>query len=103
MAESEVNVINHLLEVERRASGMTSDAQTEADKRISAYRAEAENDYKKQHDEILAKFESDYAASTKAIDEKHAQEITAYRSEIQNTTQDTEAFYKLLDTLLAVQ
>ena len=41
MAESEVNVINHLLEVERRASGMTSDAQAEADKRISVYRAEA--------------------------------------------------------------
>ena len=102
MAESEVNVINHLLDVEKRASSMTSDAQTEADKRISAYRAEAENDYKKQHDEILAKFESDYAVRTKAIDEKHAEEIAAYRSEIQNTTQDTGAFNKLLDTLLAV-
>ena len=101
MAESEVNVINHLLEVERRASGMTSDAQAEADKRIAAYRTEAESDYKKQHDEILAKFESDYATRTKAIDEKHAEMIAAYRSEIQNTTQDTGAFYKLLDTLLA--
>ena len=87
MAESEVNVINHLLDVEKRASSMTSDAQAEADKRIAAYRAEAE---------------SDYQAQTKAIDEKHAEEIAAYRSEIQNTTQDTGAFNKLLDTLLAV-
>ena len=102
MAESEVNVINHLLDVEKRASSMTSDAQAEADKRISVYRAEAENDYKKRHDEILAKFESDYVARTKAIDEKHAETIAAYRSEIQNTTQDTGAFNKLLDTLLAV-
>jgi len=69
---------------------------------LPKYRAEAENDYKKQHDEILAKFESDYAARTKAIDEKHAETIAAYRSEIQNTTQDTGAFNKLLDTLLAV-
>ena len=102
MAESEVNVINHLLDVEKRASGLTSDAQAEADKRIAAYRAEAESDYKKQHDEISAQFESDYQAQTKAIDEKHAEEIAAYRSEIQNTTQDTGAFNKLLDTLLAV-
>ncbi len=101
MSESEINVINHLLDVEKRASSMTSDAQAEADKRIAAYRTEAESDYKKQHDEILAKFESDYATRTKAIDEKHAEMIAAYRSEIQNTTQDTGAFYKLLDTLLA--
>ena len=100
MAESEVNVINHLLDVEKRASSMTSDAQAEADKRIAAYRAEAESDYKKQHDEISAQFESDYQAQT--IDEKHAEAIAAYRSEIQNTTQDTGAFNKLLDTLLAV-
>ncbi len=36
MAESEINIINHLIEVELQASSLVKEAQSEADKRLSA-------------------------------------------------------------------
>lgn len=102
MAESEVNVINHLLDVEHQASEMISGAQSEADKRISSFRAQAETEYKKQYDAIIAGFEADYKKQTEEIDSKHKKTVEQYKSDIQNTAQNKEAFSSLLDTILAV-
>jgi vacuolar-type H+-ATPase subunit H len=102
MAESEVNVINHLLDVEHQASEMISGAQGEADKRISSFRAQAETEYKKQYDDIIAGFEAGYKKHTEEIDSKHKKTVEQYKSDIQNTAQNKEAFGKLLDTILAV-
>jgi vacuolar-type H+-ATPase subunit H len=102
MAESEVNVINHLLDIEHQASEMISGAQTEADKRISSFRAQAETEYKKQYDDIIAGFEADYKKHTEEIDRNHKETVEQYKSDIQNTAQKKEAFGRLLDTILAV-
>ena len=101
MAETEVNVINHLLDVEHQASEMISGAQAEADKRIASSRAQAEAEYKKQYDQVIAGIEADYTARTAEIERRHNQAVESYKSEILNTAQDTKAFNKLVSALLA--
>ncbi|MCK9169117.1 MAG: hypothetical protein M0P01_01735 [Treponema sp.] len=100
MAEKEVNVINHLLDVEHQAAEMISEAQREADKRIAAFRTQSENEYKKQYDEIISKLEDDYKTGTDDIVHRHSESITRYKSDIQNTVLNNESFNKQLDVIL---
>ncbi len=102
MAETEVNVINHLLNVEHKASELISGAQAEADKRIAASRAQAEAEYKKQYDVVIAGFEADYKSRTAELAREHSETISRYKSDVQNSEQDIQPFTKLLDTLFAV-
>ena len=53
MAESEINIINHLIEVELQASSLVKEAQSEADKRLSAARAKADAEYKQKYNEVV--------------------------------------------------
>ncbi|MFA6856209.1 MAG: hypothetical protein WCR31_03275 [Treponema sp.] len=100
MAETEVNVINHLLNVEHQAAGMISEAQSEADKRIAAFRTQSETEYKKQYDEIISKLEEDYKTRTDDIVHNHIESIRQYKSDVQNTAQNNESFNKQLDVIL---
>jgi vacuolar-type H+-ATPase subunit H len=100
MAETEVNVINHLLDVEHQASEMISGAQSEADKRIAAFRAQAETGYKKQYDEIISELESTYKTGTENIINSHIESIRQYKSDIQNIVPDKQSFNKQLDVIL---
>jgi vacuolar-type H+-ATPase subunit H len=100
MAETEVNVINHLLDVEHQAAEMISGAQNEADKRITAFRTQAETEYKKQYDEIISKLEEDYKTRTDDIVHSHSEAIKQYKSNIENTARNNESFNKQLDVIL---
>ena len=53
MAQTEADIINHLLNIERAASEVLSQAQTEAEKRISSAKATADKEFKTQYDAIL--------------------------------------------------
>ena len=103
MAETDVNIINHLLDVEHQASEMITGAQAEADKRIASSRAQAEAEYKKEYEALISSYEADYAQRTKAFAEKHAQEISTYKSDVEHTAQDTQAFNKLLASVLSAE
>jgi vacuolar-type H+-ATPase subunit H len=102
MAETEVNVISHLLNVEHRASEMISGAQAEADKRIAASRAQAETEYKQQYDTVIAGLEADYKTRTDEIARRHNETISQYKINVQNAEQDIQSFNGLLDTLFTV-
>lgn len=100
MAETEINVISHLLDVEHSASELISGAQLEADKRTAAAHAQADAEYKKQYDALTELLESDYAQKTAELSKKHDKEILDYKSKIENTEKDAGAFNKLLDSVL---
>jgi hypothetical protein len=100
MAEKDVNVINHLLDIEHQANGMITEAQAEADKRLNAFRTRAEADYKKQYEEIIAGLESDYKTRTEEIARNRTEAVKQYKADVVNTVQNKEAFNKRLETLL---
>ncbi|MCR5290421.1 MAG: hypothetical protein K6E51_10545 [Treponema sp.] len=100
MAEQDVNVISHLLDVEKEASSLIGDAQNESAKRMAAARAEADAEYKKQYDSLMSELESDYQTQTQAIVKKHDEDLDAYKKEIDSMTQNTEAFSTYLDSVL---
>jgi F0F1-type ATP synthase membrane subunit b/b' len=100
MAESEKDVIDHLLSVEHEAAGLVQDAQVEADKRIAAAKAKADAEYKKKYDKIIADLESDYSKKITEVKEAHKKSSAAYKDRILATKKDTKAFNELLDSLL---
>jgi regulator of protease activity HflC (stomatin/prohibitin superfamily) len=100
MAEQEINVIGHLLDVEKDASVLVSDAQSEAAKRLAAARAQADIEYKKQYDQLISRLEIEYQQKTAAVTQTHADALNTYKEKAEKTVRDTVSFGKLLDSLM---
>ena len=101
MAEKEVNTIAHLLEVEQRATELTSQAQIDADKKIAAAKAQADSEFKVQYEKIVAEFEQNYAQKTASLDDKNQEEISSYKKRISESALDVKAFNSFLESVLA--
>lgn len=102
MAEnnSEIDAINHLLEVEKNASTLINDAATEAERRLSQARAKYNSDYKTRYDEIAAKLEAEYQNNHQQIADKYQKDIDSYKESLAAKPQNSEAFSSLLDKLI---
>ena len=102
MAENtnEIDAINHLLEVEKNASMLISDAAMEAERRLSQARAKYNSEYKIRYDEIAAKLEAEYHNNHKKVEDKYQKEIDSYKDSLAAKPQNSEAFSSLLDKLI---
>ena len=102
MAEnnSEIDAINHLLEVEKHASALINDAAMEAERRLSQARAQYNSEYKARYDEAAAKLESEYQLNHKSVEEKYNKDIESYKEALAAKAQNYEAFSSLLDKLI---
>ena len=102
MAEnsSELDAINHLLEIERDAAVLIDDAKIEADKRIANAKNQYNTQYKSKYDEIVNDLDSKYNTSVDDISNKYKQEIDAYKTQLESKEQNEKAFSSLLDKLL---
>ncbi len=100
MAEQEADIIGHLLDIERSASAVLTQAQEEADKRISAARTQAEQNFKAQYDAIVADEEKRLASETSAIVQKYDADVAAYKERVSSASKDIPSFNKLLDKVL---
>jgi vacuolar-type H+-ATPase subunit H len=102
MAEntSEIDAINHLLEVEKNASALINDAAQEVDRRLSDARAKYNAEYKSRYDEIAAKLEAEYQENHQKVAEKYQKEIEDYKESLTAKPQNSEAFSSLLDKLI---
>ena len=102
MAEntSEIDAINHLLEVEKNASALINDAAQEAERRLSQARVKYNSDYKARYDEIAVKLEAEYQNAHQTIADKYQKEIDNYREALETKKQNSEAFSSLLDKLI---
>lgn len=101
MAEQEIDVIGHLIDVERNAASLLADAQAEADKRISSARAKADEMYRAQYTAIVDSEEAAYAQKSDELKRQCEKTITDYKTRIGAVAKDTAAFTALLDKLLA--
>ena len=101
MADTEIGVISHLLEVEAEASELVKNAQAEANKRLSEARAKADSDFKLQFEKIQSKFESEYNTKIQSISENHAKIIKEYKESAESVEQDKESFKAFLEKVLS--
>lgn len=101
MSEKEVNTISHLLEVEQKATELTSQAQLDADKKIAQAKAQADSQFKSEYEKIVAECEQNYARQTSSLDDKNLEEISSYKSKISESALDVKAFNSFLDSVLA--
>lgn len=101
MEELESSVIEHLIEVETQASTVTLNAQQEALKIINNAKAKAETEYLQKYNEQLSKIVKEWDEKAKEISDSSEQEISKYKERINSTSQNTEAFNKLMDSIIA--
>ncbi|MBP5519550.1 MAG: hypothetical protein J6X84_03115 [Treponema sp.] len=102
MAEntSEIDAINHLLEVEKNASALINDAAMEVERRLSQARAKYNSEYKSRYDQEVSKLEADYQNDYKLISEKYQKEIDSFKESLAAKPQNYGAFSSLLDNLI---
>ena len=97
---TEIDAINHLLEVEKNASTLINDAAMEAERRLSQARAKYNSEYKARYDEVASKLESEYQNNHKQIEDKYNKDIETYKESLAAKPQNSEAFSSLLDKLI---
>ena len=98
--KEEIDVINHLLSVEKNAAVLIDNAVREADSRTSKARNEATAAYKTQYDECVAAMYKDYQKTVEQVKQKHQQDFEQFKSELNNQQNNYEAFNSLMDELL---
>ncbi len=101
MAENEVNVISHLLEVESQASALIDDAQIESNKKILAAKAKADEIFYSKYRETVEVLEKQYNDKIKSYETEHNNEIESYKNKIVKSEKDVNAFNSFLNSTLS--
>ena len=96
----EIDVINHLLSVEKNAAVLIDNAVREADSRTSKARNDAAAEFKVKYDECIAAMEKNYHITVDQVKEKHQQDFEQFKSELNNQQNNYTEFNTLMDKLL---
>jgi vacuolar-type H+-ATPase subunit H len=97
MENNELEIINHLLEVEKGASSLIDEAQLEAEKTILDAKTKYNKEYKEKYDSIVTLLEEDYKKELQKADEKHQKEMDDYKKELESKEIKTKEFNDFLD------
>lgn len=96
----EIDVIQHLLDVEREADLVIQDAQKEADSRIAQARAKADTQFKTQYTQMYAQLEQEAQEQMKRSGVHHDTEVASFKDSLQSTPKNNAAFNSLMDSIL---
>ena len=102
MAEQndELKMINHLLEVEKDANSLISEAMETSEKKISEARAKYNAEYKEKTEKIIEELKNNYETSINKISEEHNRQIDEYKTYLEAKPQNYDNFAKFLDKKL---
>ncbi len=102
MAEQneELKMINHLLEVEKDANSLISEAMETSEKKISEARAKYNAEYKEKTDKIIEELKNNYDSSIKKITDEHNLIIDEFKAYLEAKPQNYDNFAKYLDKKL---
>jgi len=93
-------ILQHLLEIENKASTLVDDAQAEADRRV----AEAEKQNRARYDEQYAKevqaLEEAFTRDIALARENYRKQLEDYHNSLKAQPPDTRAFFLLAEKLL---
>ena len=98
--KEEIDIINHLLSVEKNAAVLIDNAVQQADSRTSKARNDAAALFKTQYDECVASMEKEYEHSVEMVKTKHHNEFEQFKAELENQQNNYKDFDSLMDKLL---
>lgn len=97
---SEIDVLTHLMEIEKKASGLVSDAQVEADKRHVETQLKYNTEYKSKYEKLTNTLENNYQQSLEKIKAKYMKEVEEYKQSLNEKNKDEKAFTSLVESLI---
>lgn len=100
MAAEEVDVIKHLIEVEREASEIVLEAQKKADTLVNSAKSQADEEFRKSYSKLVEEFDSQEITARKKINSQHNSEIQSYRESLNDLRKDVSGFNSALDSIL---
>ena len=100
MAESETNVISHLLEIEDEATSIIDAAQIESNERVLSSKAIADELFHSKYAEIVQKFEGEYTETINNYSKSHDEEFESYKNYILQSKKDVESFNAFMNKVL---
>lgn len=95
----ELELINHLLEVEKNASILVEEAKKEADAKKTEATAIFNKEYKSKYDSAMAEKKAEYESKINQINENHQKELQGFKEQLESKPVNKAAFTKLLDSL----
>ena len=98
--QEEINVIKHLLAVEKESAGLIDDAVKEAEARTTQARNKANTLFKQKYDQIAAELQKDYEQTIENKKSEHVKQMDQFKQELENRPRNYEALNKVLDDIL---
>lgn len=98
--KEELKMITHLLDVEKGANELISQAMEEASKKTEAARAKYNEEYKQKTEALIEELKKKYEASVKDVNEEHSRLINEYEASLESKEQHYSDFKSLLDKLM---
>lgn len=96
----ELELINHLLEVEKNASVLIEDAMKEADAKKVQATAIFNNEFKEKYESAMAVKKAAFESKIEEIKINHEKEIQDYKKQIEEKPVNKTAFNEVLEKLL---
>lgn len=94
-----LDTIYHLLEVEKNASVMISDATVEAEKRLSAAHSQYDILYKEKFEQIITQLEKSYDENLEKAKLEYTNKIESYKQQLSAQKINEDEFKNLLDRI----
>lgn len=103
MAESfsEIDVLNHLLEVEKDASLLIDQAVEDSTKKVSAAKAKANAQLQEKVAQIQKQMEADFQSNVESVQKSHDSLLEDYKNQLATKSQNKKQFNSLLKDLFA--
>ena len=98
--QEEINVIKHLLAVEKESAGLIDDAVKEAEARTTQARNKANTLFKQKYDQIAAELQKEYEQTIENKKSEHLTQMNQFEAQLQSRARNYEAFNKTLDGIL---
>jgi F0F1-type ATP synthase membrane subunit b/b' len=100
--QEEINVIKHLLAVEKESASLIDDAVKEADSRTTQARNQANSQFKQKYEEIAASLQNEYEHTLENKKSEHAKQMTQFETQLNDSPRNYEEFNKVLNGILGV-
>ena len=97
----EMDVIEHLLEIEREASKTLVTAQTQADEKIAAARTHADGQFKKLYADSVKEIDEKAQLAKKEITANRQSSLESYKDSLSSVEMDLDAFNSLLESYIS--
>ena len=100
MASAEIDIIDHLLEVEKEAAALVLDAQKKADEKVAEARFKTDEEFRERYSLVLSDLEKEFDLKKRIAQEKCAADLESYEAELKSAAKDEDAFFAQMDAML---